>query len=724
VFEKASAQVGVATVAALHHKYIAVGTDRGVVMVFDHFESLVVALGQGLGQGAGERNRPPQDARGAVTALALTDHGEHLLALAGHHSGHLAVWDVSNKVLIKVLTDSATTPITAVHAVKKGVLVVVHQCGAANMYTRTNLVLTTYWEKTGLLPGGGTIGESFRARSPPILASAYLCSNPHRPHASDAYSLLALATHQWTLVVALRPTVRVLRRFTHDEEEESTARPCVTWCALPSSTAEAAGGEGEWGGHPVLYLARGRQIQWYQTLPALTGTSDASDLPSLPMVFKKMGDFTGPDRLRSLHWLDERVLVGLTEREQLVVLDPVGGLPGGEAGVLLQAPSGSGGSAVAASPDALLLLGTELLVKVTARSWAERLDALVAQGQWIEALALGLDLYDGGNKGLGVRGKGIQRVLSARLLALLEEYLRLALGSDRYTTAAPDTQHLQLIGGVAIDLCLGLNRPDVLFRDIYTRFVNEGGASVFLELLEARILRGHLTHLGPETMQAFVEHYHRAGKLVQVEQCIVHMDVSCLDFQQVVTLCRQHALFSALFAVYNKGLADYATPLTEALTALSSTALSPARKDVMLDGAGRHRLACKVLLYVDCCLRGLAFPRGDIPSALGTAHPSKVAGIKASLLATLFATESSGSSSGDSALPAAYPWLRALLQIDTLQTLRTLRCAWVHTRCQKSTLRYYSHSTNKKRCMNDKVPLNMTPTPHTTGHRGLARVPT
>lgn len=36
-----------------------------------------------------------------------------------------------------------------------------------------------------------------------------------------------------------------------------------------------------------------------------------------------------------------------------------------------------------------------------------------------------------------------------------------------------------------------------------------------------------------QIMQALVEHYSRKGWLQRIEQCVLHMDISSLDFNQV-----------------------------------------------------------------------------------------------------------------------------------------------------------------------------------------------
>jgi hypothetical protein len=103
---------------------------------------------------------------------------------------------------------------------------------------------------------------------------------------------------------------------------------------------------------------------------------------------------------------------------------------------------------------------------------------------------------------------------------------------------------------------------------IYKSFCHANAGLVLLELLEPYILNDRLHFLSPDVMKAFVTHYHARGKLQQVEQCILHMDVACLDFQQIVLLCRNHHLYSALIHLYNRGMGDYRSPAEESLRVL------------------------------------------------------------------------------------------------------------------------------------------------------------
>ena len=80
---------------------------------------------------------------------------------------------------------------------------------------------------------------------------------------------------------------------------------------------------------------------------------------------------------------------------------------------------------------------------------------------------------------------------------------------------------------------------DLLFGELFDVLSsNKAAVGVMLESLEPYILSDRLTYVTPAIMQQFVEHYKSRGLLQNVEQCIVHMDVTSLDIHQVSALLR------------------------------------------------------------------------------------------------------------------------------------------------------------------------------------------
>ncbi|CAL9007578.1 unnamed protein product [Prunus brigantina] len=164
-------------------------------------------------------------------------------------------------------------------------------------------------------------------------------------------------------------------------------------------------------------------------------------------------------------------------------------------------------------------------------------------------------------------------------------------------------------------------------------------------------------------MQALVEHYSRKGWLQRVEQCVLHMDISSLDFNQVVRLCREHGLYSALVYLFNKGLDDFRSPLEELLVVLQNS-----KKE------GATALGYRMLVYLKYCFSGLAFPPGQ-----GTIPPPCLPSLRTELLQFLLEGDAPNSRAGG----GEYLNLYFLLELDTEATLDVLRCAFIEDEISK-----------------------------------------
>ncbi len=371
------------------------------------------------------------------------------------------------------------------------------------------------------------------------------------------------------------------------------------------------------------------------------------------------------------------------------------------------------------------LLGMQQLCIAKEQSWKERIDALTEAGEWISALVLALDRFDAVTKprkgagGSGAiqdpcpKGSPTRIALDDTLERILLDYADISLAdlkdssrqlennartNDRFSTSP-----YQIVGGVCIDFCSTVDRTDLLFGQIYEQFCAAGvdKQNIFLELLEPYILNDRLHAMPATVMQAFVEHYSDRSMLSQVEQCILHMNVSQMNLDGVIRLCQKHQLFSALIYVYNHGISEYVIP--------AEVLFDTIEKNDMLQEGGRESVASidligrsssslsnvratspmfayKLLLYLKYCFKGLSFPRGKIKKMCKQA-------IHAELLKFLFEAQPKLSRSlmhfaktqgGDQALKElrvkwrkhSYPRLRTLLSIDAAAFLKIVSTAF------------------------------------------------
>ncbi len=130
--------------------------------------------------------------------------------------------------------------------------------------------------------------------------------------------------------------------------------------------------------------------------------------------------------------------------------------------------------------------------------------------------------------------------------------------------------------------------------------------------MEPYLLSDQLRNTPVPVCQEFVRHYEAVGKLVQLEACVTHLNVTSLDIHQVMNLCWQHGLHDAVIYVHNNGMLDYVSPAEELLAQLASALNSSSHVEGGLSQK-QVDMGNKLLVYISCCLAGRAFPHGDIP---------------------------------------------------------------------------------------------------------------
>lgn len=75
---------------------------------------------------------------------------------------------------------------------------------------------------------------------------------------------------------------------------------------------------------------------------------------------------------------------------------------------------------------------------------------------------------------------------------------------------------------------------DLLFNQLYPQLVeNMVAKGVFLESLESYIIADRLGHLPTPVMKDLLMHYQSSCMMESLERCIVHLDITSLDIQQV-----------------------------------------------------------------------------------------------------------------------------------------------------------------------------------------------
>ncbi|XP_021314780.1 uncharacterized protein LOC8055060 isoform X2 [Sorghum bicolor] len=709
-------------VLAVHRSYLAMGTSKGAVIVIPSKYSIHQADDTDAKMlffwNQGEKTQSP------VTAMCFNQQGD--LLLVGYGDGHMTIWDVQKSAAAKVIYGEHTAPVVhacfirqskAITGDSKGVVllhtfsiipvinrltvkgtqrlfdgntgIVLSACplvmdesfGFSNSSAQGNQTTSSSGGLGSMMGGvvGGVVGVD----------SGWKFFNEGSSPMEDGVVVMFIM-HQHALVVRLRTNIDHVDHIETFSRPDGAREGSIAYAAwkYTSSLNESSSVDEErvsW-----LALAWDRQVQVAKFVKS--------------KIFKHK-EWKLDSAAVGVAWLDDQMLVVLNLRGQLCLFSKDGSelrrttfVPDGllfDDTILHHAhffnrfgnPERHFNSSVAVRGATVYILGPSFLTVSRLLPWKERIEALKRAGDWMGALDMAMRLYDGQTQGVVDLPRTVDLIREAIMPYLVElllsyisyvfEYISIALSNhtgkggesdvlieaDRSLLTQRDEQYAR-VGGVAVEYCVHIGRNDILFDTVFSKFVAAQSGGMFLEVLEPYILKDMLGSLPPEIMQALVEHYSGKGWLQRVEQCILHMDISSLDFNQVVRLCREHGLYGALIYLFNQGLNDFRTPLEELLSVVQNTN----SKD---DTSSGYRM----LVYLKYCFQGLAFPPGH-----GIIPRSRLHSVREELLQFLLEESKPLTSEvfkGFNASCGKCLNICYLLWMDTEATLEVLKCAFV-----------------------------------------------
>lgn len=423
--QDAKREMGLPTALAVNSKFIAIGTQLGYALVFDHFEE----IRQQLGLSASGTNLIHENI--SVTSLDLSSNGETLIV--GYSNGSLLLWDIIKGTVMKSVTDLHPSPITACRFVSDHLMNVV-TVDAGGLVNRV-IFSKTIWSSVGIESEcllDGTAGQilaihilpSFNSLKGTVSYEGAKGAIHHPSHRKLV--LMALTSDRSSFAVAIEPKIHVLHRWPRptsekvglmkDESNEIHAQsstsvlPCLAWGWVLIS-----GGENIV--TPILARSWGCSLQFLRAIfpPIEEANRNSTDDNNHWPAFGLHDEFEVSDPVVALEWLNPNSLVYLTITNEFTVLDSVmmtlterldfSGIKLVYAEFALSRlalnneKSGSQMSttflnSVRSNDERILILCRDELRAVSILDIHKRVQSLEVDGEWLEALALALDHYE------------------------------------------------------------------------------------------------------------------------------------------------------------------------------------------------------------------------------------------------------------------------------------------------------------------------------------------
>lgn len=157
------------------------------------------------------------------------------------------------------------------------------------------------------------------------------------------------------------------------------------------------------------------------------------------------------------------------------------------------------------------------------------------------------------------------------MVSLLQSYLKYSFNQECPQSGSIELlkQHYRNVLPRSIDYCLLIDRLDLLFGLVHDIFVKDPVAhGIYLQCLEPYILKNRFDSISPVVLKEFVNYYVENNHLNQLENCLIRLDVSSLDIDQIIQIARTNELYTTLLRTYSEAFKDFTSILREIIEKL------------------------------------------------------------------------------------------------------------------------------------------------------------
>ncbi|KAH0539112.1 hypothetical protein FGG08_004350 [Glutinoglossum americanum] len=697
---------------------IAMGTSKGIILVFDYNQSLKSIIGPGTKES------------GAITALATS--ADHSTLASGHANGSIFTWELARSArpflqippllaaqLENRKVDGHAPGVAIIHigflGTRHTALVSADDRGMAfsHLATRGLGAVARTVKTTRIL---GRYPNDMPTNGRPRKPSSVLAFSPlplgNAEQSTDTIGLVAMLTPYLLVIVSTTPIAQTQHKAARPKEvaAHSVLSGCLAW--FPAVKLKAIDPPS---GRPI---SKPKLVYcWSNVLTVM----DVNELePSEPadkdrppsLQFRPRSRWKANEAIVAVQWLSRSVLAVLTISQRLIILEDnslrmtetfdlihkhifhqdvfskqlqqlVEQLDEDEAmhGVVADAFHPSFRS----YKGRMFLLGFNDISVGTLSNWADRLTALIKVGDYIQAIQLATSYYvgDADKLTVGLPDDSTLRhsLVQEKLLGMMSASLEYAFGRGQGVGSAEvEKLHLEELVTACFSACISMAATDFLFNEVYEWYEQASAEGMFLETLESYILDGHIRTIPPTVVKGLITHFTSIALDSRLEEMICHLDTATMDIDQITNLCKKHSLYDALIYVWNRAIRDYITPLIDLLSLLvPARQAGPLANSNGTAGPMDAVNALKIFPYLSYALTSRIYPTGE---GLSEPDASKA---KAELYYFLFSGKTikwpkvggkpflTGLNDGQE---NSFPYLRLILKFDAPSFLSALNEAF------------------------------------------------
>lgn len=630
---------------------IVLGTSKGIILVFDYYQNLKSIIGPGT----------KAVEAGAISALAIS--ADHSTVAGGHVNGDIFTWEIAKaakpflhiphldqsqmenrtvdghvpNVAVTHLGFLGTRHTAVVSADNRGMAfshLATRGTGVVGRRVKTSRILGRY-------PSDVKVEGKPRKPSTILGFASLPLGNVER--GTDTLGLTAMLTPYLLVIVSTTPVAETQHKASRPKKiaAHSAMSGCLAWFpGVKLKVRDPQTGE---------TISKVKLVYcWSNVLTVMDieeyASEDGVKQPSLN--FKARSRWKAEEAIVAVQWLSRSVLAVLTITQRLIVLEDSSmrmteafdlmnrhiyhkDIFSEQLHELVEEHDEEDSSMHGVVADAfymsfkaykgrMFLLGFNDVSIGAVSSWADRLIALMENGDYIGAVHLATSYFTGDADkltiGLPEDAELRHSMVRDKLVEIMTASLKFAFGTGKKDVGEDERNaEVKELAEACFVAALSIGDIDYIFDDIYEWYAEGGALGTFFDTLEQYILEEEIIMVPPVVVKSLVNHYVEEGQQTQLEEILCRMETATLDIDQVTGLCKKHNLYEALIYIWTQALSDYVTPLIDLLRLLVPLVKNGdyfTNSDVMDDPTYSVN-ALKMFPYLSYTFTGRVYPTGE-----------------------------------------------------------------------------------------------------------------
>ena len=277
----------------------------------------------------------------------------------------------------------------------------------------------------------------------------------------------------------------------------------------------------------------------------------------------------------------------------------------------------------------LYVLGKKTFYLGKLLNWEQCISNLQQEGEWMDLLSLGLDIYHGRNitlAGIPIDEKERKKNVASILKGAIMQYSVNNTNINLEKTKQDKVEEmLNKCIKICIEFCIEINEFEYLLDNIKPLFEVRGFLDLFLINLEPFILRHKIVDqkIRKETVLKIVDIYTKKNKVNTLENIFTHLEINSVNLDEVKSICDKNNFISAIIYIYMNGENNNKFyPIEKIFELFKKAELMTKDKFINYQNAinvipkedlikSKQYLGHKLFWYIDLCIEGNKFPKSD-----------------------------------------------------------------------------------------------------------------